>query len=121
MANIYMGGRSSCYATNEGIYVAPGPMDLGRVAAHLLLHLRDLRRGGWTYDHECNRISMDRDLFEARSRYLVKICRDQGLSDCDDAETLINEVVAARKLPSWAEDLASKYIVKVKSIIDFSH
>ncbi len=118
MANIYM-GRSSCYAVNEGIYVVPGPMDLGRVAAHLLLHLRDLRRG-WTYDHDCNRVVMDRDLFEARSKYLVKICRDQGLSDCDDAEALIDDVVTALKMPRWAEDLASKYIVRVRSIIDFS-
>lgn len=51
-------------------------MNLGRVAAHLLLHLKDLRRG-WTYDHDCNRVAMDRDLFEARSKYLAKICRDQ--------------------------------------------
>ncbi|ADN50183.1 hypothetical protein [Vulcanisaeta distributa] len=118
MPNIYM-GRGSCYAVNEGIYVAPGPMDLSRIVAHLLLHLRDLKRG-WTYDHDCNRVAMDRDLFEARSKYLVKICRDQGLSDCDDAEALINEVITTLKLPRWAEDLASRYIVRVRSIIDFS-
>ncbi|GAB6947531.1 hypothetical protein JCM16161A_16610 [Vulcanisaeta sp. JCM 16161] len=118
MANIYM-GRNSCYAINEGIYVAPGPMDLGRIAAHLLLHLRDLRRG-WTYDHDCNRVAMDRDLFETRSKYLVKICRDQGLGNCDDAEVLINEVISTLKLPKWAEDMANKYVVRVKSIIDFS-
>jgi hypothetical protein len=118
MANIYM-GRSSCYGIKEGMYVAPGPMDLGRVAAHLFLHLRDLKRG-WSYDHDCNRVVMDRGLFEARSRYLVKICRDQGLRDCDEVERLVEEVITTLRMPKWAEDLAARYIVKVMSIMDFS-
>ncbi|MGC9152697.1 MAG: hypothetical protein ACP5GY_03060 [Vulcanisaeta sp.] len=118
MVNIYM-GRNSCYAVNEGMYVTSGPMDLGRVAAHLFLHLRDLRRG-WTYDHECNRIAMDRGLFEARSKYLARICRDQGLDDCDDAEVLIRDVITTLRLPGWAEDLALRNIVRVRSISDFS-
>ena len=118
MANIYM-GRNSCYAVNEGMYVSPGPMDLGRVAAHLFLHLRDLGRG-WTYDHDCKRIDMDKELFEARCKYLVRICRDQGLDDCDDAGDLINEVVRTLKLPKWAEEVAVRNIVRVRSLIDFS-
>jgi len=118
MVNIYM-GRGSCYSIMEGMYVMSGPMDLGRVAAHLFLHLRDLRRG-WSYDHDCNRIDMDKDLFEARSKYLVKICRDQGADDCDAAESLVREVITALRMPGWAEELAIRYIVRVKSIIDYS-
>jgi hypothetical protein len=90
MVNIYM-GRVSCYSVKEGMYVMSGPMDLGRVAAHLFLHLRDLRRG-WSYDHDCNRIDMDRDLFEARSKYLVKICRDQSADDCDAVESWLGRL-----------------------------
>ncbi len=40
--------------------------------------------------------------------------------DCKDAETLIDEVITTLKLPKWAEDLASKYIIRVRSLIDFS-
>lgn len=42
------------------------------------------------------------------------------LMDCKDAETLIDEVITTLKLPKWAEDLASKYIIRVRSLIDFS-
>ncbi len=117
MPNIYM-GKNSCYATKEGMYVAPGPMDLAHAAAHLYLHLRDLRRG-WTYDHDCKRVSMDYELFKARSRYLVKICRDQGNDDCDDVERLVEEVIRTLRLPKWAEELALRHIVKLSSITQF--
>ncbi|WP_069806462.1 hypothetical protein [Vulcanisaeta thermophila] len=120
MVNIYM-GRRSCYAVNEGVYVSPGAMDLGRVAAHLFLHLRDFRRG-WTYDHDCNRVAMDHALFEARSKYLVKLCREQlGVDEvCDEVEDLVDEVIRRHELPNWALELARKYLVRTPSLLDFS-
>jgi hypothetical protein len=59
---------------------------------------------------------MDRDLFEARSKYLIKICHDQGSDDCDDAENLVNDAITTLKLPNWAEKLALRNIVRVRSI-----
>lgn len=119
MPNVYM-GRNSCYATHEHTYVSPGPMDPGHAAAHLLLHLRDLGRG-WTYDHNCNRIPMTEDLFVARSRYLVKLCIEQlGPGEgCDAVERMTNYAVRMRNLPKWALEMANKYLVKVKTLIDF--
>jgi hypothetical protein len=38
--------------------------------------MRDLRRG-YTYDHECNVIKMDRDLAKARLSFLVRITSDE--------------------------------------------
>lgn len=109
--SIYSGLRS-CYARMEGIYVRPGPMDLGKAAAHLYLHLRDLERG-FTYDHECERIPMDWDLFEARSKYLVEICKKQNGRDCDAIEELVKEALRHKGLPPWAEELALQRIIRV--------
>lgn len=110
-APIYSGPRS-CYARNEGIYVAAGPMDLARAAAHILLHLRDLERG-WTYDHECRRVRMTPWLFEARTKYLVRLCRQQ----CKEVGVLVEEVLSTRRLPKWAEELALSRIVKVARLV----
>ncbi len=116
MVNIYM-GRDSCYARHEGMYVASGPMDLGRAAAHLLLHLRDLERG-YTYDHECRKIRMDERLFEARSRYLVKICYEQvkDREVCEKVQELVEYVITRKRLPEWAEKLAKEHIVRATSL-----
>ncbi len=40
------------------------------------LVMRDLRRG-YTYDHECNAITMDEDLAKARLAFLVRITTDE--------------------------------------------
>ncbi|NPB00862.1 MAG: hypothetical protein GXO10_05755 [Crenarchaeota archaeon] len=119
MPNIYM-GRDSCYARYEKMYVSSGPMDLRRAAAHLYLHLRDLERG-WTYDHECRRIRMDEELFKARSRYLVKICYEQvkDEKECEKVRELVEYVIARKRLPTWAQELAESAIVKVSTIEDF--
>ena len=111
-APIYSGPRS-CYARNESIYVAPGPMDPARAAAHIYLHLRDLERG-WTYDHSCKRIRMTPDLFEARTKYLLKLCKDQ----CDKVAELVEEVLSTRRLPKWAEELARSKLVKVARLFE---
>ncbi len=110
-------GKDSCYAVKEGMYVAPGPMDLGRAAAHLYLHLRDLVRG-YTYDHECRRITMDDKLFEARSRYLVKICYEQVKDErvCEKVRELVDYTIRRRELPEWAKRLAEQHIIRVTSI-----
>ncbi|WP_066796279.1 hypothetical protein [Caldivirga sp. MU80] len=117
MANIYM-GRESCYAVKEGLYVKPGLMDLGRAAAHLYLHLRDLKLG-YTYNHECVRIRMSRRLFEARCKYLVKLCREQieDEYECSQVEQLVNSVLENLRLPPWAEDLARQNLVKVTRLL----
>ena len=117
--NIYM-GRESCYAKKEGMFVASGPMDLGRAAAHLYLHLRDLKRRQ-TYDHNCNKIVMDEKLFEARSRYLVKICYEQvrNENECEKVRELVEYVLKKYDLPQWAKELAEKYIVKVSTLESF--
>jgi acetoacetate decarboxylase len=86
-------------------------MDLAKAAAHLILHLRDLERG-WTYDHDCKRIRMTIDLFEARSKYLVKICEKQGGSDCERIEELVEYVLDNMALPDWAEKIAEGKIVR---------
>jgi len=113
-------GKDSCYAIKEGMYVSPGPMDLGRAAAHLYLHLRDLKRG-YTYDHDCRRVTMDDKLFELRSRYLVKICYEQVKSEdvCEKVRELVEYVVRKRELPDWAKRLAEQYIIKVTTIDSF--
>jgi len=105
-------GVQSCYALAEGVYVEGGRMDLAKAAAHLYLHMRDLERG-YTYDHECKRIKMTPELFEARSKFLVKLCREQGGSDCDEIERLVNYVLKRFELPQWALELANKKIVKI--------
>ncbi|ABW01530.1 hypothetical protein [Caldivirga maquilingensis] len=117
MVNIYM-GRESCYAVKEGVYVKPGPMDLGRAAAHLYLHLRDLKLG-YTYNHDCVKIRMSRSLFEARCKYLVKLCREQinDEYECSQVEQLVNAVLSNMKLPQWAEELVKQYLVKVTRLI----
>lgn len=112
--SIYSGLRS-CYAKAEGLYVKPGPMDLAKAAAHLYLHLRDLERG-LTYDHDCRRIPMDWELFKARSKYLVEICRKQNGGDCDEIEELVEETLRSRSLPSWAEELALSRIIRISKL-----
>ncbi|ACB40350.1 hypothetical protein [Pyrobaculum neutrophilum] len=111
---IYSGLRS-CYAVNEGMYVEGGRIDVGKAAAHLYLHMRDLERG-YTYDHRCRRVEMTPELFEARSRYLVKLCREQGGLDCGEVEKLVNHVLKNFELPPWALDLAMKKIVKISRL-----
>jgi len=64
--SIYSGARS-CYAEKEGVYVESGAMDLAKAAAHLYLHMLDLERG-YTYDHDCARVKMTPELFEAVQR-----------------------------------------------------
>jgi hypothetical protein len=108
-------GVQSCYALAEGVYVEGGRMDLAKAAAHLYLHMRDLERG-YTYDHECKRIKMTPELFEARSKFLVKLCREQGGSDCDEIERLVNYVLKRFELPQWALELANKKIVKISRL-----
>ncbi|ABL88082.1 conserved hypothetical protein [Pyrobaculum islandicum DSM 4184] len=109
-------GPQSCYAIAEGIYVEGGRMDLAKAAAHLYLHMRDLERG-FTYDHECRRIKMTPELFEARSKFLVKLCREQGGSDCDEIEKLVNYVLKNYELPTWALEQARRKIVKVTRLM----
>lgn len=108
---IYSGPRS-CYARREGVYVAAGPMDLAKAAAHLYLHLRDMERG-WTYGRGCEEVEMTEELFEARSRYLIEICEKQGGRDCGEVEELVVEVLRSLALPKWAEDLAASRIVRL--------
>ncbi|RFA94261.1 hypothetical protein [Pyrobaculum aerophilum] len=108
-------GVQSCYALAEGVYVEGGRMDLAKAAAHLYLHMRDLERG-YTYDHECKRIKMTPELFEARSKFLVKLCREQGGSDCDEIERLVDYVLKRFELPQWALELANKKIVKISRL-----
>jgi len=112
--SIYSGARS-CYAIIEGVYVAGGKMDLAKAAAHLYLHMRDLERG-FTYDHNCKRIKMTPELFEARSKFLVKLCKEQGGSDCDEVERLVDYVLKRFELPAWALELALRRIVKVSRL-----
>ncbi|MEL9991044.1 MAG: hypothetical protein QXP98_09395 [Thermoproteus sp.] len=113
-SSIYSGIRS-CYAKKDGVYVEPGPMDLAKAAAHLYLHLADLKRG-YTYDHECRKVPMGLDLFEARSKYLVEICRKQGGRDCDEVEELVAEVLRHGQLPKWAEELALRKIIRLNRL-----
>lgn len=117
MANIYM-GKGSCYAIKEGLYVKPGLMDLGRAAAHLYLHLKDLK-AGYTYNHDCARIRMSRSLFEARCKYLVKLCREQigDEYECSQVEQLVELVLREMRLPQWAEELAKQNIIKVNRLL----
>jgi len=114
-ASIYSGIRS-CYARMDGMYVETGPMDAAKAAAHLYLHLRDLERG-FTYDHECRRVPMTWQLFEARSRYLVEICRKQGGRECGEIEELVEEALLHRALPKWAEELALRKIIRISQLI----
>jgi hypothetical protein len=73
MANIYQ-GPDSCYGMFERIYV-PGRGVTARNVKHFIaLILRDLRRG-WTYDHQCRRIPMDKRLAEKRLLYLVPLAK----------------------------------------------
>jgi hypothetical protein len=108
-------GVQSCYAVAEGMYVEGGKMDLAKAAAHLYLHMRDLERG-YTYDHECRRIKMTPELFEARSKFLVKLCREQAGTDCDEVERLVNHVLKKYELPQWALEMAMKKIVKISRL-----
>ena len=108
-------GVQSCYAVMEGVYVEGGRMDLAKAAAHLYLHMRDLERG-FTYEHQCRRIKMTPELFEARSKFLVKLCREQGGVDCDEVERLVEYVLKRFELPPWAEELAKKKIIKVSRL-----
>jgi hypothetical protein len=108
-------GVQSCYAIMEGMYVEGGRMDLAKAAAHLHLHMRDLERG-FTYDHGCRRVKMTPELFEARSKFLVKLCREQGGSDCDEVERLVDYVLKRFELPSWALELARRRIVKISRL-----
>ncbi|AET31945.1 hypothetical protein P186_0493 [Pyrobaculum ferrireducens] len=97
------------------MYVEGGKMDLAKAAAHLYLHMRDLERG-YTYDHECRRIKMTPELFEARSKFLVKLCREQTGTDCDEVERLVNHVLKKYELPQWALEMAMKKIVKISRL-----
>ncbi len=119
MVNIYM-GRDSCYAKYEKMYVASGPMDFTRAAAHLYLHLRDLERG-WTYDHECRRIRMDEELFKSRSRYLVKICYEHTKDEreCERIRELVEYVINKKRLPDWAIKIAESAIIRVSTLEQF--
>ena len=112
--SIYSGAQS-CYAVTEGMYVEGGRMDLAKAAAHLYLHIRDLERG-FTYDHECRRVKMTPELFEARSKFLVKICRKQEGSDCKEIEKLVDYVLKRFELPPWALELARRKIVKISRL-----
>ncbi|MEZ0319400.1 MAG: hypothetical protein ABWK05_05345 [Pyrobaculum sp.] len=112
--SIYSGARS-CYAVNEGVYVEPGPMDLAKAAAHLYLHMKDFERG-FTYDHDCRKVKMTPELFEARSKFLAKLCREQGGRDCDKVEELVSHVLKSFELPQWALELAKKKLVKVSRL-----
>lgn len=109
-------GIKSCYARIEGVYVEPGRMDLAKAAAHLLLHLSDLERG-YTYDHSCRRIPMTDELFKARSKYLVEICRKQGGRDCDEIEELVNETLRSYSLPSWAREMAARKLIRLSRLL----
>ena len=108
-------GVQSCYAIMEEMYVEGGRMDLAKAAAHLHLHMRDLERG-FTYDHGCRRVKMTPELFEARSKFLVKLCREQGGSDCDEVERLVDYVLKRFELPPWALELARRRIVKISRL-----
>ncbi|MEM3996293.1 MAG: hypothetical protein QXP31_04435 [Pyrobaculum sp.] len=108
-------GVQSCYGMSEGVYVEPGPMDLAKAAAHLYLHMRDLERG-LTYDHGCKKVKMTPELFEARSKFLVKLCREQGGRDCDKVEELVNHVLKSFELPQWALELARRKLVRVSRL-----
>lgn len=112
--SIYSGAQS-CYAMTEGMYVEGGRMDLAKAAAHLYLHMRDLERG-YTYDHGCRRIKMTPELFEARSKFLVKLCREQMGPDCDEIERLVNHILKKYELPQWALETAKKKIVKTSRL-----
>ncbi len=114
-ASIYSGPRS-CYARFEGLYVASGPMDFGKAAAHMYLHIRDLERG-WTYDHACRRIRMTRRLFERRTMYLVDLCRKTGDDKCRLVEDLANYVIGTGILPSCLMGLISRKLVRVRSLM----
>lgn len=112
--SIYSGPRS-CYAILEGMYVEGGVMDLAKAAAHLSLHMRDLERG-YTYDHQCRKIPMTPELFEARSKFLVKLCREQGGRDCGEIERLVEHVLRHFELPQWALELARKKVVRMSRL-----
>lgn len=109
-------GASSCYAIMEGMYVTGGRMDLAKAAAHIYLHMRDLERG-YTYDHECRRVKMTPELFEARSKFLVKLCREQGGADCNRIEQLVAHVLRKYELPQWALELAMRRITRVGRLL----
>jgi len=113
--SIYSGARS-CYAEKEGVYVESGAMDLAKAAAHLYLHMLDLERG-YTYDHDCARVKMTPELFEARSKYLVKLCKEQGGRDCDEIEKLVDYVLKNFELPPWAMELAKKKLVRISRLL----
>lgn len=108
--SIYSGVRS-CYAQYEGMYVESGVMDLAKAAAHLYFHILDLERG-YTYDHNCRRVKMTPELFEARSKFLVKLCVDQAGEDCGEIERLVDYVLKNFELPGWALELAKRKIVR---------
>lgn len=119
MVNIYM-GRDSCYARREGMYISSGPINFEKAVTHLYLHLRDLKRG-YTYDHECKKVAMDYKLFEARSKYLIKLCREhiKDEDECEKVEEIVNYVLRKRDLPKWTLKIVEKNLVKVSSLETF--
>lgn len=90
-------------------------MDLEKAAAHLYLHMKDLERG-YTYDHACKKVKMTPELFEARSKFLVKLCKEQSGSQCEEIERLVYYVIKNFELPPWALEAARKKIAKISRL-----
>jgi hypothetical protein len=66
--NIYKGKRS-CYYRKEGVLIQYDWEIPDMI-------MRDLRRG-WTYDHDCSVVPMDKALAQSRLAFLLRITNDE--------------------------------------------
>ena len=77
--NIYA-GPDSCYCRLEGIGCNQMGVSPTNVSYYLWAIGRDLARG-WTYDHDCKRIPMTRELAIRRATYLVALSKKHTHSE----------------------------------------